>query len=120
MTTIVPIHAANPLVRKKHEMRDPHRQQDARADETELYRDSNDLVMGIVGSHRRSAGLTDYGLAELFGNGTCAMTDDRGRGNEPQRFFQKLQMHGRRVPGAIFIIVLKFANRFVQSIAEVW
>ena len=104
---------------KQCEMGDPHRDQHGGADEAELDRHGENLVVRVVGDHRARAALAGAVAPEQRPDRSRSMADQRRGGDEVGRLFPELEPQPDRRRGAGGTIVLGFLDQVGDALAQI-
>lgn len=100
-------------------MRRPHRQQHGHAEEAELDRDRENLIVRIDRRNAGGAGLAGPGAAKFFGDRAGTVADDGSVGNDAPRLFQELEMLSGRACGVGVEVAAQFRHRIGDPRAQI-
>ena len=104
---------------KQHQMRDPHRPQHQHANETELDRHGERLLMRIGRDGRVGAGLTGGLQAELLRDRAGAVAEHRRGGDTLQRLLPELESFAGRAGRVSFPIDVDLGSQLNRALAQI-
>jgi hypothetical protein len=115
---IMPIQAMSPSPRNS-EMRGPHRQQHGPAEQPELDRHGENLIVRIDWCFAGSAGFADLGAAEFFRDRAGTVADEGSLADDPPRLLQEFEMLSGRGGGVGVEIPAQVRHRIDDARAQI-